>query len=513
MDAPDLRVLIVEDNPADAELLQMKLARGGYAPITRRVETATEMQAALDAGEWDLILSDFQMPRFGGLEALELLKATGKDIPFILISGRAGDDVAVKAMRAGAHDFFTKGSLALLIPAIQRELREAELRATARSQREQLHQNEKLAALGTLLAGIAHELNNPLAVIMHQATLLQAELDGDPRQARAEKVFRAVSSCSRIIRNFLALARHEPPRRVPVSINEVVHAAIDLVAYGLRIDDVTVETDLTEPMPAIAGDPQQLERVVLNLVSNAHYVLRSRPVPRKLIVRSSIDAAGERVCLSIEDNGGGILPEIRSRIFDPFFTTKPTGQGTGLGLSLCHGIITAHHGTITVSSETGTGTTFAINLPVAPALSAATDAAPHAASTVSSLRILIVDDNPEVATAFSEILTAQGHLVDIAKSSRAALAQIATGTYAVVVTDMRMPDLDGPALYRAVTARHPLLGSSFLFVAGDTFGRETERFLKETGAVYLSKPCTYEEVAAAVEEVIRRREENSRYAS
>jgi two-component system NtrC family sensor kinase len=512
METPTLRVLIVEDNTADAELLQMKLARGGYVPITRRVQTAAEMQAALDADEWDLILSDFQMPRFSGLEALELLKATGKDIPFILISGSAGEDIAVMAMRAGAHDFFTKGSLALLIPAIQRELREAELRATARAQREQLHQNEKLAALGTLLAGIAHELNNPLSVIMHQATLLQAELDGDPRQARAEKVFQAVSTCSRIIRNFLALARHEPPRRVPVSVNDVVHAALDLVAYGLRIDGVTVETDLTEPMPAIAGDPQQLERVVLNLVNNAHYVLRARPMPRTLIIRSSIDDAGGRVCLSIADNGGGIPPEIRSRIFDPFFTTKPTGQGTGLGLSLCHGIITAHHGTITVRSETGTGTTFVIALPIEPAPSAVTDAAPPAAPATPSLRILIVDDNPEVAAAFAEILSAQGHLVDIAESSRAALPQIVTGTYAVVVTDMRMPDLDGPALYRAVTARHPLLGSSFLFVTGDTFSWETDRFLKETGAVYLSKPCTYDEVAAAVEEIMRRRR-GSRQAS
>ncbi|MEA2326424.1 MAG: two-component system, cell cycle sensor histidine kinase and response regulator CckA, partial [Thermoanaerobaculia bacterium] len=142
-----LRVLIVEDNPADAELLELELSRGGYAASTLRVQTAEAMQAALDEKEWDLILSDYSMPRFSGLHALEVLKTTGKDIPFILISGSAGDDVAVDAMRAGAHDFFGKGSLQLLIPAIERELREAELRATARAQREQLQQNEKLAAL------------------------------------------------------------------------------------------------------------------------------------------------------------------------------------------------------------------------------------------------------------------------------------------------------------------------------------------------------------------------------
>ncbi len=509
MDDTHIRVLIVEDNPADAELLELQLVNGGYAPSVLRVQTAAEMQAALDAEEWDLILSDYMMPRFTGLEALELLKAAGKDIPFILISGSAGDDIAVTAMRAGAHDFFTKGSLALMVSAIQREVREAELRSIARAQREQLHQNEKLAALGTLLAGIAHELNNPLSVIMHQVTLLQAELNDDPRQARAGRVLQAVSSCSRIIKNFLALARHEPPRREPVSVNDVVLAAIDLVAYGLRSDDIGAELDLFEPMPYVSGDPQQLERVILNLVSNAQYALRLRPLPRSLTLRSTVDAIGGRVVLEIADNGGGIPPEIRSRIFDPFFTTKPTGEGTGLGLSLCHGIISAHNGTIAVSSEADSGTTFVISLPMGSRVSAEPEIVVPAALPTPALRILVVDDNPDVAMAFSDILSAQGHLVEIADTSRAALPLIETGSYAVVVTDMRMPDLDGPALYREVTKRRPLLAKSFLFITGDTFSSETNRFLKETGAVYLGKPCTFEEVESAVKQVLRGRAEES----
>ena len=509
MNETHLRVLIVEDNPADAELLELQLVNGGYVPSRLRVQSATEMQAALDVEEWDLILSDYSMPHFSGLQALELLKATGKDIPFILISGSAGDDIAVTAMRAGAHDFFTKGSFGLLVSAIQRELREAELRATARAQREQLHQNEKLAALGTLLAGIAHELNNPLSVIMHQATLLQSELKNDSRQGRAENILQAVNNCSRIVKNFLALARQEPPRRVPVSINDVVHAAIDLVAYGLRVDGINVELDLVEPVPSVSADPQQLERVVINLVSNAQYALRSRPRPRTLTLRSSVDDAAGRVLLYVADNGGGISPEIRSRIFDPFFTTKPIGEGTGLGLSLCHGIVAAHNGTITVSSEMDSGTTFVISLPIGSVVKADADAALRFASTAPSLRILVVDDDPDVAAAFSDILSAQGHMVDVAPTSRAALQCVETGAYAVVVTDMRMPDLDGPSLYREIVKRYPLLKNSFLFVTGDTFSKDTNRFLKETGAVYLSKPCTFDEVESAVEQVLRRRVQES----
>lgn len=498
-----LRVLIVEDNPADAELLELELSKGGYAASTLRVQTATAMQAALDDKEWDLILSDYSMPRFSGLHAIEVLKATGKDIPFILISGSAGDDVAVDAMRAGAHDFFGKGSLQLLIPAIERELREAKLRATARAQREQLQQNEKLAALGTLLAGVAHELNNPLSVIMHQAAILERALRDDPRQARITTILKAAESCSRMVKNFLALARHEPPRRVAVSINTVVRAATDLIAYGLRNDNIEVTLDLMEPLPLVSADPEQLERVIINLVSNAQYVLRSRPAPRRLALQSSVD--GGSVVLRASDNGGGIPPEIRSRIFDPFFTTKPTGEGTGLGLALCHGIVTAHNGTIAVNSEPDIGTTFIINLPIDSIVPAADTGVRNIMSTTSALRILIVDDNPEVATAFSDILSAQGHMVEIAGTSQAALQLIETGAYAIVVTDMRMPGLDGPALFREVTARHPLLENSFLFVTGDTFSPDTGRFLKETGAVFLEKPCTFEEVENAVEQVVRRR--------
>jgi signal transduction histidine kinase len=509
MSEKNLNVLMVEDNPADAELLELELLNGGFVPDVFRVQTAAAMQMALDGRDWDLILSDFAMPSFTGLQALELLKATGKDVPFLLISGSVSDETAVDAMRAGAQDFFTKGSLKLLVPAIQRELREAERRATARSQREQLHQNEKLAALGTLLAGVAHELNNPLSVIMHQAALLQAELHDTPCRRRADGILEAVSTCSRIVKNFLALARHEPPRRVAVSINDVVHAAIDLVAYGLRIDHIDVKLELSEPMPFLSADPQQLERVVMNLVSNAQYVLRARPAPRTLVLRSTVDVEAQEVQLCIADNGGGIPPEIRSRIFEPFFTTKPTGEGTGLGLALCYGIITAHGGTILASEEAEAGTTFVIRLPITSIAHEGEASDRNRPASTPGLRILIVDDDPYVAEAFSEILAMQGHVVDVAPTSRAALQLIQTGDYAIVLTDMRMPDLDGPSLYREINARDPLLGKSFLFVTGDTFSPDTERFLKETGSVCLGKPCTSDEVAIAIQQALLRRNQES----
>jgi CheY-like chemotaxis protein len=242
----------------------------------------------------------------------------------------------------------------------------------------------------------------------------------------------------------------------------------------------------------------------MNLIGNARDALRSRPAPRRVTVRSSIAPGGEAL-LEIRDNGGGIPPEIRSRIFDPFFTTKPMGEGTGLGLSLCHGIISAHDGTIAVSSEVNSGTSFVITLPPGPEESEEDDVSANVASPMASLRILVVDDNPDVANSFAEILTIQGHSVEIAATGTEALRLIEEGEYAIVLTDMRMPDVDGPSLYRQVSARDSLLAKSFLFVTGDTFSEATHRFLTETSAVYLSKPCTFAEVESAVAQVLRRR--------
>src|ERR1700682_6490951 len=321
-----LRVLLVEDNPADAELVEMELIRSGYTPVTARVQTEPAMAAALTAEEWDIVLCDYMMPQFTGLKALELLKSTEKDIPFILISGSAGEDIAVNAMKAGASDYFVKGKLGLLVPAIRRELHEAELRSKARAQLEQLHRNEKLAALGTLLAGVAHELNNPLTVILHQTAILQRLLkDDEAPRVRVDMIAQAVGRCSRIVKSFLALARHDPPQRVPVSVNDAVHAILELVGYGLRDDHIEVIIELQDPIPSISGDPQELQQVILNLVNNAQYALRKRAEARTLTIRSTVKAGGGWVILQTEDNGAGIPPEVRSRIFDPFFTTKPVG--------------------------------------------------------------------------------------------------------------------------------------------------------------------------------------------
>jgi len=492
-----IRVLIVDDNPDDASLLEIELIEGGYEPHTRRVQTADTMRAALDAEPWDIVLSDYTMPKFTAMDALDVLKSTGKDIPFIMISGSVGEELAVRAMKAGAQDYFMKGQLGLLVPAIQRELREAGLRRESREQREKLIQNEKLAEMGMLLAAVAHELNNPLAVVIAQATLLQNSLANDALQSRSDKILRAAERCARIVRNFLALARHQPPERSRVSVNQVVREGIELLAYNLRSDNVEVVFDLAEDLPEVWADPHQLQQVIINLASNAHYALRSREGRRVLTLSSSLDASRQRVILRVIDDAGGIPFEVRSRIF----TTKPEGQGTGLGLALCHGIVTGHGGTISVDSEIGKGSTFTVELPTAPhAAKESTAARPTSES--ASRRILVIDDEVDVANAIAEMLKMMGgHHVDEAIDDKKAFELLENNQYDLVISDMRMPGVDGPTLYRQIVARYPNLERRFVFLTGDSFRPETQQFFKDTQALYLIKPCTFEEIETAVTQV------------
>src|SRR5919106_678056 len=213
--------------------------------------------------------------------------------------------------------------------------------ATQEQLRVHLRHSEKLAAMGALLAGVAHELNNPLAVVTGHTALLLAR-PGDPAvSARAEKIGRAAERCGRIVKNFLALARQYPPERTSVSLNQIVEDALEVLAYPLRVDNVDVTTELSADLPALAADEHQLQQVLVNLVTNAHQAMREVGGVRRLSLRSGA-GPDATVWLEVSDSGPGMPPEVQARLFEPFFTTKPVGQGTGLGLSICKGIVEGH---------------------------------------------------------------------------------------------------------------------------------------------------------------------------
>ena len=376
------------------------------------------------------------------------------------------------------------------------------LEATVRERTERLLQSEKVATMGSLLAGVAHELNNPLAVVLGQSHLLRESAQDQRTIARAGKIMAAADRCVRIVRNFLALARQQAPARGKVLLNNVVQEAVELLAYELRTDNVEISLGLAEDLPMLWADGHQLHQVLVNIVANAHQAMRKSSTPRRISITTRSEPASRQVLLEIADSGPGIPAEIRAKIFEPFFTTKPPGQGTGLGLSLCRGIIEEHGGAITVVSEPGQGTTFVITLPVAPrpAGAAESDVA-EAPVPVGSKAILVVDDEQELAEVLVEALGRDGHRVEIASNGAEALRQLERHTYDLVVSDTKMPIMDGVELFRELERRFPALRRRIIFVTGDVLDAEKRQFLESSGAPFLTKPFDLGDVR----KVVRRR--------
>ncbi|PYM65878.1 MAG: hypothetical protein DMD79_03950 [Candidatus Rokuibacteriota bacterium] len=374
------------------------------------------------------------------------------------------------------------------------------IEAELEQQREARLQSDKLAAMGQLLAGVAHELNNPLSVVMGRAALLSRALEGGPLAAQADQIGQAAERCARIVKNFLALARHRAPERGRVAIGPLVQEAIELLAYPLRVDSVEVVVDLAPDLPALWADGHQLHQVLVNLITNAHHALRGAPAPRRLTLTASADPGQSRVAIEVADTGPGIPPEVLSRLFEPFFTTKPPGQGTGLGLSLCRGIVEEHAGSITVESGVGQGARFRIELPVTAPEAEREEPAVARRAAVRGKSILVVDDEADVAEVLAEILALDDHEVDVTLNGQVALDRILEKPYDLVFSDVRMPELDGPGLYqRLEELRHGLV-RRFVFLTGDVLGPETRAFLERTGAPSVSKPFA----ASEIRRVLRR---------
>src|SRR5690349_17038190 len=268
-------------------------------------------------------------------------------------------------------------------------------------QRDSLYQREKLAALGSLLAGVAHELNNPLSVVVARAVLLEEQGDAKT-QAAAVKIRTAAERCARIVRTFLAMARQQRPERGPVAINDVIAAALDITAYAIRTSGIEVELFLAADLPQILADADQLHQVLLNLIVNAQQSLQEHPAPRRISVTSSIDAGAGTLRIAVADNGPGIDPRHRARIFDPYFTTKPTGMGTGVGLAVSLGIAEAHGGTLVVDCPPEGGAVFTVSLPVGTLATADVASASTWAAGTRRRTILVVDDEAEIREALAD---------------------------------------------------------------------------------------------------------------
>jgi signal transduction histidine kinase/ActR/RegA family two-component response regulator len=378
---------------------------------------------------------------------------------------------------------------------------EANLRRLQETQT-QLIQADKLNALGTLLSGMAHELNNPLTSILLSAQVAkQQPMLTDLGRRRMDAIEQEAKRAAKIIKDLLSFARRRAPERQRVDFNEVIKSALALQAPTFDLDNIRVVSELIPDLPAISADANQLQQVFLNLFTNAGHAMKSAHGKGTLTVHSFQE--GSAVYAHVDDDGPGIPREQLGRIFDPFFTTKPPGKGTGLGLSLSIGIVEGHGGRMEAANLPNAGARFTIRLPIgedvkpvaAPVREVVTTA--HRAS-----RVLVVDDQDQLREIVREILMAAGHDVESAATGREAIARLESGSYDVVILDLRLPDLDGKDVWRWIMRTAPAVASRVIFMTGDIMSVDAERFLQETARPVLSKPVSIDRVHQVVNEVV-----------
>ena len=362
-------------------------------------------------------------------------------------------------------------------------------------QREVAHQSEKLSALGELLAGVAHELNNPLGIAQGYAQLLEAR-DDLPQDAaeQVEMIARVVERSTRIVRTFLAMARQRPARLERLELAEVAEAALDVSGHGLRSRGIEPVLDLEPDLPQVTGDFDQLAQVLSNLVINAGQALEERPGAVRVTVLGR--AEGDTVLLAVEDDGPGIPAGTLERIFEPFFTTKDDGEGTGIGLAFCHRIVTAHGGTLRAVSA-GPGARFEIRLPRAPDRRMAVPGAPRGGGRA----VLVVHESEVLAEELAAMLREADFAPTVSTSARAALRRIDSTRFDAVLASAAMPELDGPALWRASRMLAPGIERRMAFIAAPGQSATAGDILSATGCRLLTFPPGRDDLLALVDDL------------
>ena len=602
-----IKVLVIEDSDDDAKLAMRMLRQGGFIPSYRRVENVGAMRAAFEEERWDAVLSDFRLPGFTGVEALEVFRSTELDIPFIFFSGTIGEEIAVAAMKAGASDYVMKQNMARLAPVMERELDQALIRAEHRKgqielkasrdryvdlydsapvgyltlsaeglieqvnltgadmlgqQRDsllrtrfvdfvqaadterwqatfrqalrqgdkqrfelalrcamggrldvqldcmrvtaeatptmvrvamtdisdrkeaeadlrkfeaQLRDVQKMESIGTLAGGIAHDFNNILGAILGNVALACEDVGPNhPAMGSLEEIRKASVRARNLVQQILTFSRREPQELVTQALQPVIVETHKLLRATLPAR-VELEIVLADAPVRALVDATQLQQVLMNLCTNAWHALGEAAgrivvgldavvLDRAATQRLGAVPPGPYAHLWVGDSGIGMDAATRARIFEPFFTTKPVGHGTGLGLSVVHGIVSSHHGAISVDSELGHGSTFHLYLPLveaeAPAAASAETAPPVPVATPGhGAHVLYIDDDETMVVMVERILERAGYRVTGFRNPQEAIAVVREqpGTFDLVVTDFNMPECSGLDVARELARFQPQL--------------------------------------------------------
>jgi len=512
--SPSLRVLLVEDSLDDAELLRLELLDQGYAAQITRVDSPEGLEAALDAGSWDVLLCDHHLPRMDALSALAIVQSRGCDLPFIIVSHVISEPSAVEAMRAGAHDFLFKDRLGRMGAVIEREVREAELRRERRTMQQQLLLADRLTSVGMLAAGIAHEINNPLAYVLGNLEFALGHcspphpVDETERTEIVQALTHAREGAERIRRTTRDLkvfcrSSAEDEGHTPINVREVMESSISMAWNEMRHRARLVRH--FERAPRTLGDQNRLGQVFLNLLVNAAQSLPDGKADNNEI-RVTIHGKLGKVLIEVQDTGCGMTPEQQRRVFEPFFTTKPRGVGSGIGLSICRSIVNDMGGSIEVESRVGYGTTFRVELPAHESTSVLTSRPPQLAPiTVPRSRIMVIDDEPALCGVVRRLLRREHEVVTFFDAREALKALRDDSSFDVILCDIMMPHLSGIDFFHSLRKLDEELAARTVFMTGGVFNAPAQQFLATVTNPLLEKPFETVALHAAIAQALEQR--------
>ncbi|HLJ15288.1 MAG TPA: response regulator [Bryobacteraceae bacterium] len=509
-----LRLLMVEDSEDDAALLLLELRRGGYEVTHKRVDTAAELISAIDGQKWDLVISDHSMPHFTGIDALHLLRTKGSRIPFIFVSGTIGEETAVSALKDGAQDYLMKTNLKRLVPAVQRELREAEqLRERERLQH-QVQQLHKFETIGRLAGGIAHDFNNVIGAILGWAELCSQEVQpGTQLHDRIRRIMDQADRAAGLTSQLLSFARRQflQPKRIDMNLHVLQSTSLLRRVIGEHIT-ITVET--AKDLHVSLADPSQVDQILMNLCLNARDAMpdggrllletRNVTITEEYCQTVTYALPGDYVMLSVSDTGVGMNAETIEQIFEPFFTTKEPGKGTGLGLATVYGIVKQHGGFLNVESEPGKGTTFQIYLPASSGMAETRETQNDQPARKGSETILLAEDHDGLRQSAQEMLQGLGYRVLLAANGLDAVQLFKANSRSIdlVILDVVMPGQSGPDTYSQLISMRPDL--KVIFTTGYTTEVASLASLIDHGAGFLQKPYGQRSIGLKVRELLDR---------
>ncbi len=494
-------------------LVAIRLKDAGIRCEIVRARGEAEFKAALGAGPFDLILSDYRLPSYSGKAALDSAKAAMPKVPFILISGTIGEEAAIDSLLAGATDYVLKAhDMSRLEPAIERALREVKQREDQEKLEAQYRQAQKMEAVGRLAGGVAHDFNNLLTAILGFAELSIKELpEGHAVRADLEEIRDTALRAAQLTRQLLAFSRKQLAQPRNLDLNAAVKN-IERMLRRVISEDIELEVRCGSPLDLVCIDPGQLEQLIVNLAVNARDAMpkggrltietRNVALDGEFVARNVGAAPGRYARLTVKDTGTGLSETAQAHLFEPFFTTKEPGRGTGLGLATCYGIVKQNRGYIGVDSEPGRGAAFHIFLPRVEGRPEALGE-PAGAPAGGSEAVLLVEDDSALRRLTARMLRSRGYRVAEAGNAAEALRLLAEDRerrLRLLLTDVVMPQGGGKQLADRVRAERPDL--KVLFMSGYTDEVISRHGIVEQGVRFLQKPFTLETLSQKVREVL-----------